>query len=63
MAEETPQKKEYLNCQGKKLGCWYKNFDGKFNKLAEIRDLIPKFKEFYYSKKIGRPELVKRQTH
>ena len=55
MAEETPQKKEYLNCQGKKLGCWYKNFDGKFNKLAEIRDLIPKFKEFYYSKKLEDP--------
>ena len=52
MAEETPQKKEYLNCQGKKLGCWYKNFDGKFNKLAEIRDLIPRFKDFYYEKKL-----------
>jgi len=55
MAEETPQKKEYLNSQGKKLGCWYKNFDGKFNKLAEIRDLIPKFKDFYYSKKLEDP--------
>lgn len=55
MAEETPTKKEYLNKQGKKLGCWYKNFDGKFSKLAEIRDLIPKFKDFYYSKKLEDP--------
>ena len=52
MTEETLQKKEYLNRQGKKLGYWYKNFDGKFNKLAEIRDLIPRFKDFYYEKKL-----------
>jgi len=52
MSEDTQNKKEHLNAQGKKLGCWYKNFDGKFNKLAEIRDLIPRFKDFYYEKKL-----------
>ena len=52
MTENTQPKKEYFDKQGRKLGSWYKNFDGHFNKLAEIRDLIPKFKEFYYEKKM-----------
>lgn len=53
LTQATSTKKEYFDKKGKKLGFWYKNFDGKFSKLEEIRDLIPKFKDFYYEKKIA----------
>ncbi len=34
---------------------FYENFDGRYHKIAEIRDLIPQFKVFYYAEKRGDP--------
>lgn len=48
MSEKIPTK------TGKKVGEWYDNFGG-FQKLVEIRDLIPRFKDFYYEKKLENP--------
>ncbi len=42
---------EATNPQGKKRLSFYEGFDGHYHKLAEIRDLIPQFKAFYYAEK------------
>lgn len=39
------------NNDGKKRLSFYDGFDGHYHKIAEIRDLIPQFKAFYYAEK------------
>src|SRR3989344_9284150 len=34
---------------------FYENFDGRYHKVHEIRDLIPQFKAFYYGEKRKEP--------
>jgi|SRR3989344_5140624 len=34
---------------------FYENFDGRYHKINEIRDLIPQFKAFYYAEKRKEP--------
>jgi len=35
---------------------FYEGFNGRYHKVAEIRDLIPQFKEFYFSARRNEPE-------
>ena len=35
----------------------YDDFDGHYMKLAEVRDLIPRFKDYYYERKLESPKL------
>lgn len=35
---------------------FYENFDGRYHKVGEIRDLIPQFKAFYYAEKRKDPQ-------
>lgn len=35
---------------------FYENFNGRYHKVNEIRDLIPQFKAFYYAEKRKEPE-------
>jgi len=37
------------------------DFDGRYMKLAEVRDLIIPFKEYYYEKKLENPSLAARE--
>lgn len=36
---------------------FYENFDGRYHKVHEIRDLIPQFKAFYYAEKRKDPSM------
>lgn len=36
---------------------FYENFDGRYHKVSELRDLIPQFKAFYYAEKRKDPSM------
>lgn len=46
----TEQNVPIQNSNTKKFS-FYENFDGRYHKVHEIRDLIPQFKAFYYAEK------------
>lgn len=50
----TEQNISIQNSNSKKFS-FYENFDGRYHKIHEIRDLIPQFKTFYYAEKRGDP--------
>lgn len=46
---------ETTNNPKKSKFSFYENFDGRYHKVNEIRDLIPQFKVFYYAEKHKEP--------
>lgn len=52
----TEQNIPIQNSNTKKFS-FYENFDGRYHKIAEIRDLIPQFKAFYYAEKRKDPSM------
>lgn len=44
-----------LHTSNTKRFSFYENFDGRYHKVNEIRDLIPQFKTFYYAEKRKEP--------
>ena len=52
----TDQNVPIQNSNTKKFS-FYENFDGRYHKVNEIRDLIPQFKAFYYAEKRKDPSM------
>jgi hypothetical protein len=44
-----------LHTSNTKRFSFYENFDGRYHKVNELRDLIPQFKAFYYAEKRKEP--------
>jgi hypothetical protein len=48
--------KSQMNTKATKFS-FYENFDGNYHKIAELRELIPQFKAFYYTEKRKDPSM------
>lgn len=63
MAEETKEVKKKFRPQfsnaarGKKFSLYGDDFDGNYMRISELRDMLPRFKEFYYQKREELPNI------